>query len=138
MTFRSFIIILTILTAGIAIVIAIVNLLIPFFLSVQIFTWSALAFFFALTIITGYMGFRSLEKSAYGFVASVNGIVLLKLALSVAFVVAYLLIAKPDKPNFIISFFILYIIYTVFEIRQLIMAQKRKIQQQKLSQNANG
>jgi hypothetical protein len=138
MTFRSFIILLTILTACIAIVIAAVNFLFPFFLSIQIFTWSALLFFFVLTIITGYMGFRSLEKSPHGFVASVNGIVLLKLAMSIAFIVACLLIAKPDKPNFIISFFILYIIYTVFEVRQFIIVQKRKIQQEKLSQNANG
>ena len=107
MTLRSFIMTLTILTVVLAILIAVVNYLIPFFLSIQIFTWSALAFFFALTIITGYMGFRSLEKSSHGFVASVNGIVLLKLALSIAFIVAYLLIAKPGKPNFIISFFIL-------------------------------
>src|SRR6185503_13217262 len=138
MTFRSFIITLIILTSGMAVVIAIVNFLVPSFQSIQIFTWWALLFFSALTVITGYIGFNSLEKSAHGFVASVNGIVLLKLVLSVAFLVVYLLIAKPGKPDFIISFFILYVVYTVFEIRQLVIAQRRKIQQQKLSQNANG
>jgi hypothetical protein len=138
MTFRSFIILVTVLTAGLAILIEIVDLLVPFFFSIRIFTWFSLLFFFLVTIITGYIGFRSLEKSPHAFVASVNGIVFLKLAFSVGFVVSYLLIAKPGKPDFIISFFILYVIYTVFEVRQLIIAQKRKIQQQKLSQNANG
>src|SRR6266513_2259232 len=126
MIFRSFIISLIILTIIMMVISAILNYFIPFFHSIQNFTWFSLAFFFVLTVITGYIGFRSLEKSAYGFVASVNGIVLLKLMLSVGFLIAYLVIIKPGSPNFIISFFVFYIIYTVFEIRQLIMAQKRK------------
>jgi len=138
MIFRSFIFSLIILTTVMTVISALVNYLVPFFHSIQNFTWFSLAFFFVLTAITGYIGFRSLEKSAYGFVASVNGIVLLKLLLSVGFLIAYLVITKPGSPYFIISFFVFYIIYTVFEIRQLIIAQKRKIEQQKLSQNANG
>ena len=138
MILRSFIIMLIVVTAGMAMVIAIVNALIPFFLSIQVFTWLSLTFFFVLTIITGYIGVRSLEKSAHGFVASVNGIVLLKLLLSVGFIITYVLVAKPHTPNFIISFFILYVFYTVFEIRQLIILQKKKIRREKLSQNANG
>lgn len=42
----------------------------------------SLGFFFLITLLTGYMGFRGLEKSAHGFVASVNGMVVLKLFLS--------------------------------------------------------
>src|SRR5436190_3106870 len=114
MTFRGFTFSSIILTAVVAVVIAVVNLLVPFFRSFQIFTWSSLAFFFALTLVTGYIGFRSLDKSSHGFVAGVNGIVFLKLMLGVGFVIAFVLIAKPGTPNFIISFFILYIIYTVF------------------------
>src|ERR1043165_543689 len=136
--FRTFLIRLIFISLLLAVVIAIVNFSVPFFNSFQYFSWSALGFFFLLTLITGRTGFRSFEKSPHGFVASVNGIVLIKLVLSVAFVIAYLWIAKPGRPDFIISFFILYVIYTEFEIRELIFAQKRKVQQQKLSQNANG
>lgn len=138
MTFRSFIVYLVILTIILTVMSVLVNYFIPFFHSFQQFTWFSLAFFFVLTVLTGYIGFRSLEKSAYGFVASVNGIVLLKLMLSVGFLIAYLVITKPGSPYFVISFFVFYIIYTVFEIRQLIIAQKIKAEQQKLSQNANG
>lgn len=133
MNFRSFVISLLILTLIMALISAVVNYLVPFFHSIQNFTWFSLAFFFGLTIITGYIGFRSLEKSAYGFVAGVNGIVLLKLMLSVGFLIVYIVITKPGTPYFIISFFVFYIIYTVFEIRQLIIAQRRKSEQQKLS-----
>lgn len=58
--------------------------------------------------------------------------------LSVGFIIAYLVIMRPESGKFIISFFILYILYTIFEVRLLLIAQKRKIQEQKLSQNANG
>lgn len=133
MSFRSFIILLIILTTIMMVIIALVNYFIPFFHAFQNFTWFSLAFFFILTVITGYIGFGSLEKGAYGFVASVNGIVLLKLMLSVGFLITYLVIARPDSPYFIISFFVFYIIYTVFEIRQLIIAQKRKKEHQKLT-----
>ena len=138
MTFRFFIIQLVILTVGTAVLIAIANYFIPFFQALQNIMWISLAFFFMLTIITGYLGFRSIEKNAYGFVSNVNGMVMLKLFFCVAFVVTWLLIAKPGKPDFVIPFFILYVIFTVFEIRQLVMAQKRQSQQQKLSKNANG
>ena len=133
MIFRSFIISLIILTAILVVISALVNYFIPFFYSIQNFTWLSLTFFFVLTFISGYMGFRSLEKTAYGFVAGVNGIVLLKLILSVGFLIAYLVITKPGSPYFIIPFFVFYIIYTVFLIRQVIMAQKRKRNQQELS-----
>ena len=114
-----------------ALFIAILNYTVPFFHAFQDFTWLSLVFFIVLTIITGKIGFRSLQKSPYGFVASVNGIVILKLFLGVGFIIAYVLIAKPEGPSFIISFFVLYVFYTVFEIRTLIIAQRKKPGKQK-------
>jgi hypothetical protein len=133
MIFRSFIASLAILTTVLMAISAMVNYFSTFFHSIQNFTWLSLAFFFILTVITGYIGIHALGKSAHGFVASVNGIVLLKLMLSVGFLIAYLVITKPASPYFIIPFFVFYIIYTVFEIRQLIIAQKRNRKQQKVS-----
>jgi len=112
------------MTAALAVVIALVNYFVPSLQSFQKFTWLSLTFFFVVTIVSGSIGFRGLEKSAHGFVASVNGMVMLKLFLSVIFIIVYVLIAKPHTPLFITSFFFLYVIYAVFEIRELIIAQK--------------
>lgn len=138
MMFRSFVYRLVILTAGLSVIIAIINFFFLFFQSFQIFSWVGLMFFFMLTIITGYIGLRAVGKSSHGFVAGVNGIVLLKLVLSIAFLIGYLSIAKPINSNFIVSFFALYIFYTVFEIRELIGAQKIKSGEQKLPQHVKG
>jgi hypothetical protein len=127
--FRLFITRLIILTGALAMVIAASNYFIPFLQSFSVFTWFALAFFFFVTLITGAIGFRGLQKSPYGFVASVNGMVALKLFLSVIFVIVYVLIAKPNSALFITSFFVLYAVFTVFEIRYLIIAQKNRQKQ---------
>jgi hypothetical protein len=128
--FRSFALKLCLFTVGVAAVVALANLLVPFFTSFSVFTWMSLGFFFIITLLTGYMGFRGLEKSAHGFVASVNGMVVLKLFLSAAFIVVYVVFTHPDGPAFVVSFFVLYVIFTVFEIRELVLAQKIKQQQQ--------
>ena len=122
--FRSFAAKLTILTAALAVIILVMNYLLPFLQSFQDFTWFSLLFFFLVTLVTGYIGFRSFEKTAHGFVSSVNGMMMLKLFLCIIFIIVYVVIAKPHSPVFISSFFFLYLIYTVFEIRELIAAQK--------------
>ena len=122
--FRTFATKLIVLSTVLAVVIAVVNYSVPLFAAFAGFTWMALAFFFLMTLLTGYMGFRGLEKTAHGFVASVNGMVVLKLFMSVIFVIAFVLIAKPDSAVFISSFFIFYVVFSVFEIRELIKAQK--------------
>ena len=121
---KSFLIRLILLTVIMALIIAVCNFSIPMLQSFQLFTWISLAFFFLLTLITGYMALKGMEKSPHGFVASVSGIVMVKLFLSAGLVIAYVLLAKPDNASFIISFFVLYVVYTVFEIRQMILAQK--------------
>lgn len=117
---------LIICTAGMALIVALLSYLFPAMAGFQSFTWIALIFFSLITALTLYIGLTGLEKSNYGFVASVNGIVLVKLMLSVVLVLAYVLIAKPKDPVFIIPFFLFYIVFTVFEIWQLLMAQKVK------------
>jgi hypothetical protein len=135
---RSFIIKLTVFTIGLSVLILLLNSFSAFFYSIRSFTWMSLAFFFPLTILTGYIGFRSLDKTPHGFIASVNGIVMIKLLMCIGFVLGYLLIAKPGVSYFIISFFAMYILYSIFEIREFIIAQRRKIQQEKISKHGNG
>ena len=109
-----------------AFIVALVSYLVPAMASFQIFTWISLAFFSLITALTLYIGLKGLEKNSYGFVASVNGIVLVKLMLSVVLVLVYVLIERPKDPKFIIPFFIFYILFTIFEVREILMAQKVK------------
>ncbi|HUM48358.1 MAG TPA: hypothetical protein PLD84_15610 [Chitinophagales bacterium] len=109
-----------------AFIVALGTYLIPGMASFQIFTWISLAFFSLITALTLYIGLKGLEKNSYGFVASVNGIVLVKLMLSAVLVLVYVLIERPKDPKFIIPFFIFYIVFTIFEVREILMAQKVK------------
>ncbi|MBK9731856.1 MAG: hypothetical protein IPO83_11320 [Chitinophagaceae bacterium] len=117
---------LIILTAGLALIVALLSFLIPAIASFQLFTWISLVFFSLITALTLYIGLRGLEKTSYGFVASVNGIVLVKLLLSAVLVLMYVVITRPHNPAFIIPFFVFYILFTVFEVRELLLAQKVK------------
>lgn len=117
---------LIIYCAAIAVLVVIAGFLWPSITSFQDFTWLSFTFFALLTALTLYIGLRGLEKSSYGFVASVNGIVLLKLMLSVVMVLVYVIFAKPKEPQFILPFFIFYILFTVFEVRELLLAQHVK------------
>lgn len=124
--FRTIFSRLIIFTAGMAVVVALLSYLIPVMASFQLFTWISLLFFSLITALTLYIGLRGLEKNSYGFVASVNGIVLVKLMLSAVLVLVYVIITRPHNPVFIIPFFVFYILFTVFEVRELLMAQKLK------------
>ncbi|MCS6916615.1 MAG: hypothetical protein RMK52_06385 [Chitinophagales bacterium] len=100
------------------------------------FGWWALLFFGVITWLTGWMGLRSLKQSARGFVTAVSATVMIKLLASAAFVATYAWITKPDSPVFIIPFFVLYVVFTVFEIREVIAAQKRHASSSGTSQSA--
>lgn len=126
MLFRASFTKLMVLTIVLAIAILVANYSVALFKAFETFTWSCLAFFFIVTVATLYMGLKGLEKSSHGFVATVNGIVMIKLFLSVGLVIGYLLLAKPNNGWFILPFFVFYIVFTVFEIRELLKGQKLK------------
>jgi len=89
------------------------------------FAWFSLLFFVAVTLLTFPIALNGLKKNTgHGFVASVNGMVMLKIFLSIAFIIVYILLAKPKSPAFIFPFFVFYIVFTVFEVRELLRAQK--------------
>ena len=124
MMFRKSLTRLFILTLIIAIILIPLNYFIPLLASFQQFTWLSLIFFFIITLITVYIGLRGLEKSGHGFVASVNGIVMIKLFFCAGLVIVYMLIARPGNATFILPFFLFYVLFTVFEIREVLKAQK--------------
>lgn len=124
--FRLVLIKLLVFTVALALLAAFSIIWIPAMLPFQSFTWIALVFFFLVTTLSLYIGLKGLEKSSYGFVASVNGIVLLKLMLSVVLIIVYMLLVKPKDPVFIVPFFLFYIFFTVFEVRELLLTQNKK------------
>ena len=75
-----------------------------------------LVFFTAATLLSFYFLQKKLDASPTRFVTSFMAISMIRLLLYLAIIVVYALTNRPDSVNFIISFFILYVIFTVFEV----------------------
>ncbi len=88
------------------------------------FAWWSLLFFSLLSAITGWVGKQALRKTGYMLVASVTASVFVKLLCSAVFVALYVVIVRPSSVSFVIPFFFMYILFTVFELRQLTFAQQ--------------
>ena len=90
------------------------------FTHIGIIGWIALGFFAILTTILTNMSLRSAAKSGSRFVTGVMGGVGLRMMFCVLFVIIYWVTAKERNTFFIIYFFILYLFFTVFEIKFLL------------------
>lgn len=75
-----------------------------------------LVFFTAATIISYYFLQKKMSASPAGFITAFMANTTIRLMLYLAVIVIYALTNRPDSINFIISFFILYVIFTTFEI----------------------
>jgi hypothetical protein len=79
-------------------------------------------FFFAVTIIFQYFISKSNEKKFSNFVTIFMLITFLKLMLYFTVLLIYIfLINKSDSVPFIISFFIYYVLFTIFEVSYILM-----------------
>jgi hypothetical protein len=81
-------------------------------------------FFIAVTLITSYLLIRSAQKR---FLRYMNVYLLttgIKLFLYLAVMITYILLNKSDIIPFSISFFILYLCYTIFEVVWLVSFSK--------------
>jgi hypothetical protein len=107
MMFRKSLTRLFIFTLLIAIIIIAVNYFIPLFSSFQQFTWLSLVYFFHHHQPSPvYIGLGDWKKSGHGFIASVNGIVMIKLSYAPRLSLSTWLVAKPGSATFIIPFFL--------------------------------
>lgn len=75
-----------------------------------------LVFFTAATLLSFYFIQKKLEASPTRFVTAFMAISMIRLMLYLAIIVVYALTNRPDSVNFIISFFILYVIFNAFEV----------------------
>lgn len=82
--------------------------------------WMALVFFAGLTTVLTKISLKSSQKGGSRFVTSVMGNTGLRMLLCVVFVVIYWVNANPRDLQFVAYFFILYLFFTVFEIKFLL------------------
>ncbi|HPG32802.1 MAG TPA: hypothetical protein PLM34_03055 [Lentimicrobium sp.] len=75
-----------------------------------------LVFFTAATLISFYFLQKKIESTPSGFVTAFMANSIIRLLGYLIVIVVYAFTNKPDAVNFIISFFILYIIFTAFEV----------------------
>ncbi len=124
LVFKDFLKKTTFLTLAIFLVYAIIIFLVPDkYISPAI--PATIFFFLLLTISVFYFQIKiSLQKTS----RMVNFFMLataLKLLLFLVIVISYSLANKEDAVNFIISFFIIYLAFSVFEVIQLLTLQEK-------------
>lgn len=79
-----------------------------------------IVFFFVATLLVYYFMLKSLEKRPAKFVNIFLLTTMAKLFVYMAVMVSYALINREEARQFIIAFFILYIIYTIIEVLALL------------------
>ncbi len=78
--------------------------------------WISLAFFIMISILMYYAGYRAaLSDNKYQFTNVIMGFTFGKMMLSALIILAYNKLMEPDSKFFILPFFGLYVIYTIFE-----------------------
>lgn len=115
MSQRSFFTQLGLLSLGTALLIFLLGRL-PRFQAYSLLSWASLAAFFALSVAMFFAG-RSAAHSdnKNDFTNAVLGFTVGKMFLAIVAIFGYSSLAKPTDKLFIIPFFSIYLIYTIFE-----------------------
>jgi hypothetical protein len=81
------------------------------------FAWSTLGFFVLFTVLAFfYGGMAARSQNKHQFTNAFMGLTMGKMLFSAMIVTAYFFLAKPSDKLFIIPFFAIYLVYTVFEV----------------------
>ncbi len=73
-------------------------------------------FFFAVNLVVHYMLQKAEKNKSRKFITNYMLATFLRFFLYLIVIIAYVLINRPDAIQFIVSFFILYLIYSVHEV----------------------
>lgn len=122
--FNSFLRTLIITTIVVIVVSLIVFTSIPAWHYPSVFPF-LLGFFFITTLVVYHFMLKALERRPARFVNIFLMTTMLKLMGYMAFMVIYALLNREVATTFIISFFILYIIFTVMEVVSLLNVNKK-------------
>jgi L-asparagine transporter-like permease len=85
-----------------------------------------LLFFAIISALTHYILIKSGKSRIAKFSTSFMGITSLKLFLYLIFIIVYLLIDKTNALVFVLTFFIIYLLFTIFETSLLIKDLDKK------------
>jgi len=122
---KKFLTSLSSLTAGLALVglllqVAISNLIFPH-------TWFLLVYFFAITLLSHLIMLKGTKsKEPIDSYNATMGSTALRLFLGLAIVITYIYVFKKHTFNFAITFFVLYALFTAFEISSLLRKIKKE------------
>lgn len=80
------------------------------------FAWGTLVFFILFTLLAFWYGSMSARSNnKHQFTNAFMGLTMVKMLFSLMIVVGYFFLAKPTDKLFIVPFFGIYLIYTIFE-----------------------
>lgn len=80
------------------------------------FAWGTLGFFILFTLLAfGYGSMAARSSNKHQFTNAFMGLTMVKMLFSLMIVVGYFFLAKPTDKLFIVPFFGIYLIYTIFE-----------------------
>ena len=83
--------------------------------------WASLSYYLVLGVVIGWKSQKAvLSKSNSQFFAGVMGGTGLRMLFTVLFIVAYLVLSEFKATKFIVYYLILYLVFTIFEIRELV------------------
>jgi F0F1-type ATP synthase assembly protein I len=112
---RNFLLQLGLVTLTTAVLLWLFNRL-PEYQTFAPFSWITLVFFTAFTLIA-YFNVQEAAKSSnkHHFTNAFLGVTIVKLLFSAMLIVGYQVVMKPVSNKFVLPFFGVYLIYTIFE-----------------------
>ena len=112
---RNFFIILSLVTAVSAGCLLLFNQVDLFRIN-QALSWVGLGFFFCITLGLYFLGtYLATSSQANAFIGLVMGAILIKMILSFLIIAVYYRLALPTDKLFVLPFFFVYFVYTIFE-----------------------
>lgn len=84
------------------------------------FVWISVVFYFFLTVGLFSLSMMGLKRNNRTFSTAVFGSMTIRFIFCILFLVIYLIINKEKNVAFIVTYLILYLFYTIFEIFQLV------------------
>ncbi len=99
-------------------------------------SWASCMFYIVLSIFIFFFAYRAASsQNKNAFTVVIMGFVLAKMVLSVTFLIIFFQIVKPESRLFLVPFFVVYLIYTIFET--YFMTKLAKMKPDKKSSSAN-
>lgn len=126
MPYRTFLWQLTLITAATALLLSAMHRL-PEFYENRLLSWLSLAFFLVLSFLMFALGRRTAaaaNKSA--FIGTVMAFVFGKMLLSILLIALYSQEFRPESRYFVVPFFLVYLVYTIFETYFLMKLGRQK------------